>query len=185
MTASIATFALNISSVLAVPVEIEVIGGGYHLRGPSEITFPSSSFSYQESESTVSIRDLSAANYLEIVDENGGNEFNVSIFADNLTCVASIGGQCAIGIDSIANTNLAVRSNDGNSPQIEAMGGSNATYVSLDNAATFVPMNTPATLLSGNGAGPGIWRIFPEIQTTVPGGTKIGTYSGTITILIN
>lgn len=84
---SFTTLILNISPVFGQVLEIEVLGGGYKLRGPSVITFSDVASSKSIIPSTLSFADINQTtpsethNYLEIIDENGGNPFDVTVTA--------------------------------------------------------------------------------------------------------
>lgn len=201
---SLALSAINVITVSAQTMEITVTGGGYRISGPGTIAFPTQPFSFEDQVSTINFADLIGNNfpYLEITDENGGSTFNVSIVAENLlpgdtqSCNSN---SCPCPPESpdtyscIPNINLAVSNYDGVATNpIDTMDG-NANAVLLDDDTDpdpDPPHNPIATLeqqrilLDGNGSAPGRWRIHPKLQATIPGGTSIDTYSGSITITI-
>lgn len=83
---SLSTLIWNISPIFAQTLEIEVLGGGYKLRGPATINFAMVAASKNTNQSTLNFADLgtttpseSAHNYLEVIDENGGNPFDVTV----------------------------------------------------------------------------------------------------------
>lgn len=81
----------NATPLFAQLVELEILGGGYKLRGPSEIAFPSLSTTTSDRTSVVSFANIGEStpsqsdyNYLLIIDENGGNPFDVTVTTTEL-----------------------------------------------------------------------------------------------------
>jgi len=175
------------ATVLAQPVEILITGGGFTIHGPSSLSFAPQPFSFTDQVSVVDFKDApgSATPYLEISDQNGGSTFSVTLGGEDFTPGGS--GICNTG-HCIPKTNIAVRNNDGSSPEITTIDGS-SSHVALYPTTNF-SNNPPANLgeqrvlLNGSGAAPGTWRIYPQLQETTPGNTAIGNYTGTITITI-
>jgi hypothetical protein len=114
--AALALCAVNAAVVLAQPVEINVTGGGFIIRGPSSLSFMPQPFSYEETSSAASFKDAhgTSPQYLEISDQTGGNAFSVALAADDLTPNNS--GVCdTVDYSCIPKSFLAVRNNDGSS----------------------------------------------------------------------
>lgn len=181
---SLGLLMLNGATVLAQPIEIVVTGGGFTIRGVSELNFPEQPFSFDNQTSTVNFANGDPG-FLEISDQNGGSSFSVAIGASDLT--PNGGPACNQG-NCIPKANLAIRNNDGSHPNIDTIDGSPA-HVSLDQSTNFnneppAALDQQRTLLNGTGAAPGTWRIYPQLQETTTGNTAIGNYSGTITITI-
>jgi len=183
---TLALCIFNTAVVMAQPVEINVTGGGFTIKGPSGLNFAAQPFSFDNQTSIVNFANVGGpAPYLEISDQNGGSAFSVALGAENLTPGGS--GICNTG-SCIPKANLAIRNNDGSSSTITTIDGL-SSGVSLDSSTNF--SNDPAAsldqqriLLNGTGAAPGTWRIYPQLQETTPGNTAIGDYTGTITITI-
>lgn len=83
---SLSTLIWNISPIFAQTLELEILGGGYKLRGPAMINFPTATASKSVNPSTLNFINLgdttpseSTRNYLEVIDENGGNPFDVTV----------------------------------------------------------------------------------------------------------
>lgn len=81
----------NATPIFAQLVELEILGGGYKLRGPSQISFPTLSTTTSTRNNIVSFADIgendplqSENNYLLIIDENGGNPFDVTVTTSEL-----------------------------------------------------------------------------------------------------
>lgn len=81
----------NANTLFAQLVELEILGGGYKIQGPSQIIFPTLTTSTSSTVNEISFSDIgettpdqSDNNYLMIVDENGGNPFDVTITATEL-----------------------------------------------------------------------------------------------------
>jgi len=176
---------VNATTVLAQPIEIVVTGGGFTIRGPSELSFAQQPFSFNNQTSVVNFASNPSPGYLEISDQNGGSTFSVALGAEDLTPGGS--GICNPN-NCIPQDNLAIRNNDGSNPNITTVEG-NAAHVSLDASTSFTneppaSLDQQRILLNGTGAAPGTWRIHPQLEETTPGNTTIGDYSGTITITV-
>jgi hypothetical protein len=182
-------FGLNFSPVLAQVMEIEVIGGGYRLRGPDMIQFSSLSASLAVQESILDIRTLDAQNeeaaasthaldYLAIEDQNGGTIFDVTVSATVF--------QDSTNLLTISNGNLFVKNKNGAGSDIVVDNeSSNLNGVSLNpDTDAFAPLDIQRTLFSGEGLQPGAWRIFPVFRLNVPAETVPGTYLSTLTFTI-
>lgn len=82
---SIIALVTNCTTLFAQTLEVEVLGGGYKLKGPAFINFGAASTSLYSSASVVNFRDLATTNpgetnnFLDIIDENGGNPFDVTV----------------------------------------------------------------------------------------------------------
>jgi hypothetical protein len=81
----------NATPLFAQLVELEILGGGYKIQGPSEIIFPTQTTSTSSSNNELSFSNIGAStpsqadnNYLMIIDENGGNPFDVTITTTEL-----------------------------------------------------------------------------------------------------
>jgi len=81
----------NCSPIYAQLVELEILGGGYKLRGPSEINFATQTTSTSPASNTLDFRDIgdttpsqSSNNFLMIIDENGGNPFDITVTSQEL-----------------------------------------------------------------------------------------------------
>lgn len=88
----ISSFVLitNTTPIFANIIEIEILGGGYKLKGPSEINFTPIISSTSDRSNFISFRDVSenspsqTNNFLKIIDENGGNPFDVTVSAGEI-----------------------------------------------------------------------------------------------------
>lgn len=185
---SLTVCIINAATVLAQPVEVFVTGGGFTITGPSELSFAAQPFSFADQVSVVNFADINekrVPNFIQVTDQNGGSAFSVALGAEDLTPGGS--GICNAN-NCIPKANLAIRNNDGASPEIELVEGS-LSHVSLDPSTNFTndppaSLNQQRVLLNGTGQAPGIWNIYPQLQETTPGNTAIGNYRGTITITI-
>lgn len=81
----------NSTPLFAQLVEIEILGGGYKLRGPTEISFPEQTTTTSTRTNTVSFSDIGDTtpsqadnNFLMVIDENGGNPFDVTVTTSEL-----------------------------------------------------------------------------------------------------
>lgn len=182
-------FALNFTPAFAQIMQIEVIGGGYRLRGPNLIQFPNSTASFNDTQTTRDIRDLNAQDesnianttaydYIAIVDQNGGNPFQVGVSATNFVA----------GLNSFANSNLEVKNADDSIPTANIV-AENATTslngVQLDSSTdSYVNLGSQRILFQSQGRAPGAWRIYPLFRLTIPGGTSPGTYNSTLTFTV-
>lgn len=88
----ISSFVLitNATPIFANIIEIEILGGGYKLKGPSEINFSPIISSTSDRSNFISFREVSTNspsqtnNFLKIIDENGGNPFDVTVSAGEI-----------------------------------------------------------------------------------------------------
>jgi hypothetical protein len=183
-------FGLNFTPAMAQVLEIEVLGGGYRLKGPDVIGFSSLSASFAPQESIRDIRDLDPQNeetsssaeakdYLYIGDLNGGNAFNVGVDATDL--------EDSTTHETIPSTYFQIRNKNGTGADIVA---NNAAQPSLEgvslNADTndFASLDYQRILFSGEGRQPGAWRIFPVFKIKIPASKNPGTYTSTLTFTI-
>jgi hypothetical protein len=186
---NILLFGLNFTPVLAQVLEIEVMGGGYRLRGPDLVTFPNVAASFEEQESVRDMRDLNTQDeeapssinpldYVLIEDQNGGNAFNVSVSAETLVDTSK--GQ------KISNARFYIRNKNGTGSNIVPHNAYSSTEgVTLHtDTNSFSALNVEKTLFNGDGKAPGAWRIFPVFKIVVPGETVPGTYKSTITFTV-
>ncbi len=81
----------NSSPLFAQLLELEILGGGYKIRGPAEINFASQTTSTSPTTNTLDFEFLGETtpseadhNYIMIVDENGGNPFDVTVTTSEL-----------------------------------------------------------------------------------------------------
>lgn len=88
---SICVLALNSTPLFAQVVYLDILGGGYKIQGPSQINFPSVNSSISETNNSLSFNNLGETtpseanhNYLKIIDENGGNPFDVTVSASEI-----------------------------------------------------------------------------------------------------
>jgi len=180
-------FGLNFTPVLAQVMEVEVMGGGYRLRGPDAISFLNVTASFSQQESIRDIRDLNeqdeespsstnALDYVLIEDQNGGNVFNVTVSASNFNSEDK----------SILNSNFYIKNKNAVSNDIitnNAFSGLSGVALHPD-TNDFASLNTERTLFSGDGATPGAWKIFPVFKIVVPAETEPGTYVSTMTFTV-
>lgn len=188
-------FLANFSPVIAQVMEIEVIGGGYRLRGPDIIEFDEVIASFSSVISEKDIRDLDpqdeedlgnmdALDYLAIEDQNGGNPFQVSVSATDFSS----------GTHSFPSSALEIKSSNGDGDtaddiipennQTTELGVSLPRVLLPGDSEGFESLETQRTIFTSEGRAPGIWRIFPVFRITVPAGTAPGTYNSTITFTI-
>lgn len=87
---SVLFLAAKSTPILASIIEIEILGGGYKLRGPSQISFTPVTTSTSDNSNFISFRNTNETepnetnNFLKIIDENGGNPFDVTISAEEI-----------------------------------------------------------------------------------------------------
>lgn len=186
-------FALNFTPVLAQVMEIEVVGGGYRLRGPDIIEFGDVTASFAAIESIRNIRDLhaqdeellasnTALDYIAIEDQNGGNPFQVTVTATNFVS----------GPNSIGNANFEIKNADDDpgtgDPDdiIPDNAQTTETGVALDaDTDDYADLSTDRTLFTNSeGRAPGAWRIFPVFRVNIPAETPPGVYNSTLTFTI-
>lgn len=87
----IITLIGNATPLFAQVVYLQILGGGYRLRGPSQINFVTLTASTFANTGNVNFRNIgdntpseADNNYLLIIDENGGNPFDVTVSATEL-----------------------------------------------------------------------------------------------------
>ena len=88
---SVCTLIANTTPLFAQVVYLDILGGGYKIQGPSQINFPSVNSSIAETINSLSFNNLGETtpseadhNYLKIIDENGGNPFDVTVSASEI-----------------------------------------------------------------------------------------------------
>jgi hypothetical protein len=173
-------FALNFTPAFAQITMIDILGGGYRLQSPSPLTFNDVTAAFTDQATTIEFRgDLN--DYLLITDENGGNDFNVSVEATDFTDIVTAA--------TIPTDNFEIKNYDGAAnPIIAANSLTTLTGVALDpstdNFVSF-PVGTPVTLFTSDGHAPGSWKIFPVLRLTIPANTLPGDYASTVTFTIN
>ncbi|MBD3270697.1 hypothetical protein GF376_04170 [Candidatus Peregrinibacteria bacterium] len=189
---SIMLLALNITPLFAYTIEIEILGGGYKLRGPEEINFGNLTATFSEQISTINFRDIEIEatdstiqeGGLVVIDENGGNEFSVTVSATQLT---KNGSDCVTNPeDCIPLSNFKISNSDSlpSSEDIETIYGQPNDF-SLDGSTnTLQDLSTVRTLGNGTGQAPGHWKIFPQLEITIPAGQKPGDYISTLSFTI-
>lgn len=186
-------FSLNFTPAFAQVMEIEIIGGGYRLRGPDVIAFPDVKASFNGVQSVRDIRDLNEQDeellsnsepldYIVIEDQNGGNPFQVTVSATNFTNETN----------SFSNANFEIK-NANDEPGVEdtddiipANPQTTTEGVSLHSDTDhYTDLSIDRTLFTNSGGStPGAWRIFPVFRINVPGETPPGIYHSTITFTI-
>ena len=201
-TVTLGLFTLNFSPVFARVMIIDVLGGGYRLRGPYVLQFADVTASFSAQQTTLDIRDLNAQDeeslssaealdYIVIEDLNGGNAFDVSISADTLTTDPDV-----LPVYTISSDNFYIKNNCANGTNTCA--GNSANFVAdnatstLDNISlssstndfVAMPTSSPQTLFTSEGRAPGAWRIFPVFRIEIPANTLPGDYTSTVTLTI-
>jgi hypothetical protein len=196
---TIILFGFNCGNVFAQVMDIEVLGGGYRLKGPSVIEFPNVTASFNEQNTTVDIRSLDAQdatgiantdakNFLWIEDQNGGNQFTVTVSADELTDASST---ISIPNDDTPNqlSGMFVKNADDNGGTADIIANnsqSSLNFVSLSpDTNTFQGLAATRALFSSLGTTPGSWRIFPVFKSQIPANTPPGTYTTTLIFTIS
>lgn len=88
---SICGLIANTAPLFAQVVYLDILGGGYKIQGPSQINFPSVNSSIAETNNSLSFNEIGETtpseadhNYLKIIDENGGNPFDVTVSASEI-----------------------------------------------------------------------------------------------------
>ena len=196
--ATLSLFCLNCGIVFAQVMDIEVVGGGYRLKGPIIIGFPDVEASFDAQTTTRDIRDLDvqdetslanaeARDFILIEDQNGGNQFNVSVSAGEMTDDDS--GISIANQDDPSLSGIFIRNADSNVGTANIIANNAQTslsYVSL-NADTddFATLAAARTLFSSEGTAPGSWRIFPLLQVEIPANTPPGIYTTTLIFTIS
>lgn len=190
LVATFGLFMLNFSPVLAQVMEIEVLGGGYRLRGPDVISFDDVTASFTEGTSIRDLRDLDAQNeeslangnaldYIAIEDQNGGNPFVVAVSATDF----------ASDSNDFANTNFEIKNANGDGDTTDDIIPENSqtteTGVQLDASTdSYIDLSAQRVLFSSEGRAPGAWRIYPVLRINIPAETPPGAYSSTLTFTI-
>ncbi len=175
-------FCLNFTIIHAQDMYIDIIGGGYKIYGPNTIILPPKPAAFEEQTTRADIRtqvtpDQNIPNYIEIADENGGNEFDLNVHASGFS-----------GPAKINNSNFFLKNCDYPESQecITPIEGE-TEWLNLATATeNFAAFGTdPLPLARGSGTAPGKWRIYPSFQLNIPSGTPPGQYSATITFTIS
>lgn len=180
---SLGLFSLNFTPVLAQVLEIEVVGGGYHLKGPETLTFAPVTAQFNEQVSAINIRNTDpdpAEEYLEISDENGGRPFSVSVVSSDFESTNPVG-------NTISATKFEMKNKDdnGGTSDIDPQSGSTVNHVSLNpETDAYISLETSRLLFDGTGVTPGIWRIYPLLRLNIPSGTPPGLYTAVITFTV-
>lgn len=91
LSLSVCALITNSAPLFAQVVYLDILGGGYKIQGPSQINFSAVNSSISEISNILSFSDLSQTtpseaehNYLKIIDENGGNPFDVTVSASEI-----------------------------------------------------------------------------------------------------
>lgn len=180
---SLGLFALNFSPVLAQVMEIEVVGGGYHLKGPETLTFAPVTAQFTDQNSIINIRNTDPdvdEEYLEISDENGGRPFSVSVVSYDFESTSPIGNTISASSFEIKN-----KDDNGTTTDLDPQSGSSSSIVSLNTETnSYVSLETSRLLFDGTGVAPGIWRIYPLLRLNIPSGTPPGFYSTVIVFTV-
>jgi hypothetical protein len=176
---SLGLFSLNFTPVFAQQMLVQIIGGGYRLDGPTIIDFPLATASV--TEPTVSERKISSIGdeikYLHVIDENGGNTFEVQV-----TTSTPFNNTDRTG--TIPLSNFQVKNND-DTGIITINGKSDglSLFAETNDYINFEPVQTH-TLATGSGNQPGEWKIHPQFKLEIPEATPLGNYETTITFTI-
>jgi hypothetical protein len=192
---ALALFILSAANVFAQVMEIEVVGGGYRLKGPDILQFESVTAGFTQQEKEIYIGDLdpqneksgpsalSALDFLLIEDQNGGTPFDVAVSATALTIS---GTAVSIPNELDGSSGLMIKNSNGVAPEIVAHNvQTTLDGVSLNSATNdFVSMGEQQALFSSKGYAPGAWRIFPVFKTVIPAETAPGVYISTLTFTI-
>jgi hypothetical protein len=108
------------SPIFAQLVELEILGGGYKIRGPAEINFLSQTTSTSPTTNTLDFQFLGQTtpaeadhNYIMIVDENGGNPFDVTVSSselkrDETLVTTSLGGSTSSELKVAGTTEFTI-----------------------------------------------------------------------------
>jgi len=180
---SLGLFALNFTPVLAQVMEIEVVGGGYHLKGPDTLNFSPVTAQFANQSTTLDVRQADPGGpeeFLEIRDENGGRPFSVSVVASDFSSTNPAGN-----VIDATNFEIKNKDNSGGTTDIDALSGSSLGIVSLNaETNTEVSLDVSRSLFDGAGTAPGVWHIYPVFTLNIPSGTPPGLYSATITFTV-
>lgn len=78
-------------TIFAQILELEILGGGYKLEGPTNIVFTALNTGAASNTNTINFDDIGETapsqaenNFLKVTDENGGNPFDIMISADEI-----------------------------------------------------------------------------------------------------
>ncbi len=195
--ASIAVMLANIAPIFANTLEIEILGGGYKLRGPEEILFGNVTAQISDFDSELNFRDIEIETVdtliedgaLTIIDENGGSEFSVTVSATHLK--RDLGGGSTANCttdpeDCILRSNFFIKNQDdsGTTEDLTTVYGDAGDF-SLDASTdSYADLTGTNTLGNGTGVAPGMWKIYPSLRITVPAGQKPGSYLSTLSFTI-
>ena len=200
---SLISFTLVVSNFIPTKAQdmfIDVMGGGYKIKGPETIKFQSKPASFYEQYSYASVRDQSDFNYIEITNENGGNPFTLTVSARDFIntqkpreSIENSGKWLSIQNCDQKSKNINTPIYDQNygtySPQTDTnckttLEGE-SSWANIDsNTNDFQTLDQERVLFSGLGQGPGQYRIYPAFLLTIPANTAPGTYTSTITFTI-
>jgi len=199
LTLNFLSFNQIIQPVLAQSLELEIMGGGYKLRGPDQIAFPTTAASFAESTSILNFADIEMTEVVDpadnptgmggliIIDENGGNEFDVTVSATPLSYSVPAGPTVTIPqsnflIRNYDDTNTTFTILDGNSQTSDFQLTSPLTNADVDGYSSFA--NGTITLFHGYGKVPSRIKIFPSLKIIIPEAQRPGTYSSILTFTI-
>ena len=186
---------LTFSYSFAQTLEIEVLGGGYKLKGPNELIFNEKTASLGETESTLNFSEISVTSVdiienpegigsIIVIDENGGNEYSVTVSATLLTKSAG-----ATPASSIPATNFRIRNYDDNYATFTIINGESddfelSTLSNQDPDGFQSFSDGTITLANGFGKAPGRYRFFPKLKIVIPAGQRPGQYNASLTFTI-
>jgi hypothetical protein len=197
-------FSLNFTPAFAQILELEVAGGGYRVLGPETLQFGSVTASFTEQNNQLEIHSLSGGDCnhadatgdhcLVITDENGGAPFIVqmSIDSDEFLSLSTENDDNNITLEVQNNDTLDYSpigyTGDGNSSDdIYVLHGNSTPDIELDGETDhFITLDTsvPTTLVTGTGAAPGQWEIYPVFNIYIPATTAPDTYTATVNITV-
>ncbi len=199
LTITTILFVFNCGSVYAQVMDLEVMGGGYRIKGPTVIGFPDAPASFTAQTTDRNIRDLEtqdetniantdAGDFLWIEDQNGGNEFTVTVSSGVMTDPSSgitIPNDDTPGSES----GLFIRNADSDGGTADIIANNAQTplsFVTLESATgDYVLLDNAVALFSSDGNMPGSWRIFPVFRVEIPANTPPGEYTTTLTFTIS
>ncbi len=162
---SLVTLILNISPLFAQTLEIEVMGGGYKLQGPNEINFENVSIENIKTTSDagrtkeLSFRDIELVTVdertieggLMVIDENGGNSFNVTV------TVSSQLAQSVANCDTepyncipISSLSIKNQDNDGATEDVNTRNGSPSDFALDSFSDNYVEFTRFTTTTAGS-----------------------------------
>jgi hypothetical protein len=192
---SLITLIFNVSPLLAQTLEIEVVGGGFKIRGPENINFSPVQTSFSDQTSEMALRDIEVVDTdtqnlvpggIVIIDESGGSTFSVYAGASDLY----ITGESCIGTalpyyNCIYTDHIFIKNHDGNGSQVDTIYG-DSTDLTLDSSTdSYVDFTTTRTLANGISHVPGTWKIYPKLRINIPKGQNAGTYNGNLNFTIS